>query len=793
MLSSPASGPRSSPPSPSHSHYSLDLDALNLDDDETGPLTPLPQPTIDVIASDDIDGPTDFTVNMGKWMRGTPRKPAAVRDWTFEQTKEKADSDEPNDMGAVAGASSEEAGTSPAENGGPADNASQQVDKAHESDPQDPLRVEDAGELVDDDDNDNNDDEVNAYGAMDGYTDEGSATPRQEEESSIWEPYHNSSSLRLSRPRRLLQPTVEDYNSELTPARHVSATQRILHATPDHPRRTGPTSGIPYPSSPARPSSPTLSPVVTKKKENLSAMGNAELHQLREALDDIRTTEAEAQKEMASLRKQLEQERRATTAHHHELESRKAGQQKTEQAEEGPAQGAQMRLEELMRDLDSARRGEEKALQLAEQNRKDLEAARNAERDAAELAEKRAKELDQMHESEDAELEDLRWQLHQTQDSERNARESLGQLKAQMEEQGRAHDEEVQCLGRNLADTKEEAHQAREAEQTAQENLRVLRQQMSDHATALRDETQRLREELNEAQGQEENARSEADRYYAEAQDLKAARNQGQEAEKTTDHDESMAKAEELRQGLERQLREAQAQLNAMLRERNADHAAREKAEEEAKGLREEIDMLQNLSKLDDVDEGTGRDLLKLRGEHEKTLELVASLRSEMEALQQQQTMHEAALEQARSKVAADSEGHLKLLVEQKEEHRRTIDLIEEGMASLRHDRESLSSQVPILKQDLEHAREELEAIREVNRAFDMRIADALRKREEGWRVKLREAKLKIRSLEEKVGHLEEDRQVMAKALLNQWGREECGIEDKKAAQRYAYQFASKV
>ena len=61
--------------SPEPSHYSLDLNALTMDDSR--PSSPLPTAHSDQVRSEDIEGPSDFTVNMEAWMRGTPQRDGA--------------------------------------------------------------------------------------------------------------------------------------------------------------------------------------------------------------------------------------------------------------------------------------------------------------------------------------------------------------------------------------------------------------------------------------------------------------------------------------------------------------------------------------------------------------------------------------------------------------------------------------------------------------------------------------------------------------------------------------------
>lgn len=69
MQSSPPRGasPRMIPTSPATSRYELDLDALEGSSISSSPVA---ERTIPRILSEDIDGPSDFTINMMDWMKG---------------------------------------------------------------------------------------------------------------------------------------------------------------------------------------------------------------------------------------------------------------------------------------------------------------------------------------------------------------------------------------------------------------------------------------------------------------------------------------------------------------------------------------------------------------------------------------------------------------------------------------------------------------------------------------------------------------------------------------------------
>jgi len=69
MQSSPPVRAWDRPSSPAGSQYSLDLGALGLEshDNESSPVA---AQRVDRVLSEDIDGPSDFTLNMAAWMRG---------------------------------------------------------------------------------------------------------------------------------------------------------------------------------------------------------------------------------------------------------------------------------------------------------------------------------------------------------------------------------------------------------------------------------------------------------------------------------------------------------------------------------------------------------------------------------------------------------------------------------------------------------------------------------------------------------------------------------------------------
>ena len=163
-------------------------------------------------------------------------------------------------------------------------------------------------------------------------------------------------------------------------------------------------------------------------------------------------------------------------------------------------------------------------------------------------------------------------------------------------------------------------------------------------------------------------------------------------------------------------------------------------------------------------------------------------------------------------------------------EHRRTIDLIEEGMASLRTSRDTLSlrnnelsttlstttaelqttansltlakadlaakttelhlltSASATLEQtlatttsDLQLAKTELSDLHNLNSDFDKSLSLTLNKREESWRTKVKGLKDEVVELKKRIAGLEAERKGMVKALMGFWGREEFGGGEEEA------------
>ena len=180
MQSSPVASGRHSPPSPTHSDYSIDLAALDMAS-RSGATTPVPAPHVDRILSDDVEGPSDFTLNMEKWIRGgSPAKP-----------KKEATN---NDVRSAKHFCDAEI----------------QCDRSLLALPKDRVSLEGSQGT--------NQPTSCSPAPKESMLDTAQASPSCVQDTSHWDQLSQSSTPQPSTRHMLLQPTVEDYYSELTPA-----------------------------------------------------------------------------------------------------------------------------------------------------------------------------------------------------------------------------------------------------------------------------------------------------------------------------------------------------------------------------------------------------------------------------------------------------------------------------------------------------------------------------------------------------------------------------------------------
>ncbi|KAK3702488.1 hypothetical protein LTR37_014850 [Vermiconidia calcicola] len=210
------------------SQYSVDLAALDLDS-RSGASSPLPVQHVDRVLSEDIDGPSDFTLNMEAWMRGGTMKKGTVRSRgsALGSVKESKKEGEVEESMARRGL------LSPWK-----ERAEHAHSLSHHTPDDSPPR--------------------------ESVWDTSRRDEAGERTGSDWDPYGDAESTTPQPPPRqhLLQPTVEDYYSELTPApgpsnhipRPAQSNRTIPNSQDNSPVKTS------QRSTPGRPSSETISP-----------------------------------------------------------------------------------------------------------------------------------------------------------------------------------------------------------------------------------------------------------------------------------------------------------------------------------------------------------------------------------------------------------------------------------------------------------------------------------------------------------------------------------------------------
>ncbi|GAM83942.1 hypothetical protein ANO11243_019320 [Dothideomycetidae sp. 11243] len=378
MNSSPPLRPEDGalPQSPAHSEYSIDLNAMTQDTHDEA-QSPAPTRRIDEVRSEDIDGPSDFTLNMEDWMRGTHKRKTTAPNNTGTHSR----------GGTLArGSVRQMYAQTPAE-------------KIHEEDDED----DDAAAQADED-----------------QKHEGDVAPAVVRDSSIWDAYGNPSpsSSPPQIDRRLLQPTVEDYNSDLSlagggsPSRPLSAPPM-----PGRAHEASRLSNVHFPSTPER----------------------AQTNGHKDDLDDVR-------RQLAELR--VLHEQTELKAQHFEEQLRSAECARRELRAQLDASSAAL----------SAANAQNEGIVQSELLKSTEEALATArgELDDAKRALGRAKsenvelktQLDEMRESEDAELQDLRAQLRGKQGLEAELKRQLEDVRGKL---GAAESENKSLKAESLA------------------------------------------------------------------------------------------------------------------------------------------------------------------------------------------------------------------------------------------------------------------------------------------------------------------------------------------------------
>jgi hypothetical protein len=632
------------------SQYSVNLDGLDTDarsDDSTG----IPHPEVERIFSEDIDGPSDFTQNMGDWLRG-----GTLRKSTLHGLKKQMDS--------MAKA-----------------RHNQLADHEHHS--QDAENVDgNVKELSEHNEDGGDDDGDNhSHHTPSDTPPRISVSQRTPVDSSEWEP-HGITSTPFPRPRpNLLQPTVEDYFSEISPNRSISRPEPLdpplgssFIKTPQSiridPQRNTTHSRD---SSPSPSIQPDPSVQVEDDEEDEEDL---DYHEENSIMNPLHNKYQQLEQFNDLLQSALNDERQL-------------------RSEDGLAHKSQM--QEADRREENLRESIRVLTLENEEQRQEYEGVKSQ-------LQQRTNELDNMKSDKASDGQ--------------NGIARLQQVQKEMDLAASKHTEELQALRRDLEAARRKLHDASEDAET-------YRKELDDARESHEDELNRLRLELQNAR-EEETATAELEQQLVVTKAEVAAA--------TVAADEAQDELHQLQQQLSSAKQEHSEQLSQSKQERT-------RAVELATTFQQQIQDLRR--QLREERESHDRDMKALRNHQSENITVS---RQEADLLHQAQEAKITELNEA---------------VLDRDEAR---DALQRAQLDLEQSRAELTT----LQQTLAD-------IQAVNATLDVRVAEASQRRENAWRDKFNE--------------LERERQVMAKALLHQWGREETGIQE---PQLYAYKFPPK-
>lgn len=509
MQSSPPERAWQKPTSPAGSQYSLDLAALDLES-RSGASSPTHEQHIDRVRSSDIEGPSDFTEHMEGWFRG-----GTIGKGTTRSRKQELESvRETRDEGVQANGSFLT----------PRKLQDEEQSASHHTPSNSPP--------------------------YESVFDMRNKLGRSGHDLSEWDPYADGDESTPEPPtqKNFLQPTVEDYYSELTPARLPSVKR--MKSTSSHTHVAGEEllREEDKPSSPGRPSSETLSPVRSPAR---SPERSPALHRTCSRQFSSQSTEAEFENQMQDLQakcKQLEllnkalgqaadEERRMRADEKRANSQRAADAERQERALSEMKEQAYMQRDDYRNDLTELKS------KLAQHERERVEQGRSVERtrqqyidDTRKMSEDAQREKSQHH----AALRALEQDLELARRSRDEAEESERALRAELDRQNAAamkqDDDDLDRMQSDLTQIEDPEDRIRDLEQELQEARTEI-----EKLARLKRETQ---DELSDARAQLVG--------YQQSQDEETARI-------TADHRRSTAVTEDL----QAQLKQVREQLHS--------------------------------------------------------------------------------------------------------------------------------------------------------------------------------------------------------------------------------------
>jgi hypothetical protein len=606
MESSPPTRPWHRANSDAGSQYSLDLGALDLDSDDEPSL---PKQKVERIFSEDIEGPSDFTLNMEKWMRGGTLRNGTTRSAKSAMQSLKEAHEAEQKMRADSTRKSLQVPQSPHKEGALSEG---EPTMSHHTPMHSPPR--------------------------ESVWDERRREQDEDNITSDWNPYAEASHGGTPQPpahKQFLQPTVEDYYSELTPARHPSA-MKSPHS-PDHVAT--PTEAHISPtkdksSSPARASSPTLSPVRSPVMQRETSSQPSSGQDLQSQLQQLQAKCRQLEHLNSALKQALDEEQRIR------------------------------KQEKAVHEMHVA----EAARHDRDMHEMKQEAYKRADDFRAEYAEQKERMHKMEGELASTKQEAERWNSHH--------KEEIELLREEIENQQSVHGREMQAIRQELAT-------ARRARDDAEGATRVHREELEETRDAYEAEVDRLRSEVRKAEearttiaelnaeleaarkelAKVRDAKTKAEDDAAELRDelLIAQRNRDQETTRLTmDHRRAVEMAEKLQQQLKQLQQELRDQRstheNELTRLKSTHDQAQAATTAEMTGLRDQLDADGNQSELNDaiIERDEAHDNLSaLRTSHDELQTAHQTLQSQFSALQIEHTSMKSKLEDVEAVNAA--------------------------------------------------------------------------------------------------------------------------------------------
>ncbi|KAK5116153.1 hypothetical protein LTR62_008479 [Meristemomyces frigidus] len=735
MNSSPPVRTWERPTSPIDSQYSLDLRALGLEE-HSNETSPIPKPRVDRVLSEDIDGPSDFTLNMAAWMRGDTRNKS-----TMSSARSGLQAVKEQDL--------------------------RERESVRQRDtlelPQSPVQIEDDQATASHHTPDHSPPKASPWHEQpSAFTPQHSAKIQTEDEhhdSSDWDPYAPSGTPQLPLHKHFLQPTVEEYHSELTPARLTSTTANLpsLRINTATRPRSEPASPIQSAhDTPGRPSSETLSPV-----RSPAVPHSRTVHNVSSPFTEP-VNRGETERQMHKLQERCRQLESLNSALKQALDEEQRMRRQERLAYERQREESNRRLDEAdtarHAAIDRAGNHEREADELDAKLLQLNENVKKRELAMQEAAQRYAKDRKEFEDKFDAHQSRHAQELSALQDKLRSAEQSRDMTNNQMELMQGQLSEHVGTVSK-LEQLQREVEQSRS---TATEREKEI--------TARKDEINSLRTDLIHAEQHRDLARGELDELRDEFEQKRSGLLADRERAVKLGEDQQKSINE-----LQQQLRDESAAHDTEVEKlEKAQQEAVAAADNEASEARNDIEAQQSLLNGAILERDAAQDdLAALKTEQARMSDTeLATLRADLEA---SRTDLEALQQRITDKEAVDSELSLRLAENWRSRQTALVtklNISEQNLSVQERKLEHRDMDLTVCKAKLERSQAQLVASSRKLVATEQNLVASEQK------LVATEQKLLVCELERKRLH---------KACMKQWGREEVGVSE---PQGFVYRFA---